>query len=271
VRKNLLGLLFPFLLFPVVALAQEQPAAEPAAVEQPASEQPANEEPASEDPATEEADAIEKKWTTTITPVIWLANTSTKISVGDRSRSVRLSAGDALNNFEAGGSGRLEINNGQWGGFADFFFISLGNEVNAGPRGNIPIEIGVDNFLWQVAGTYRVVNKEDFNLDLLAGARGYSLDVDIDVKPFTGPAGLIQFPGRFASRGISFTDPILGAKAAWKLSDRWGFDLYGDIRLYLPFGGRPWLLHLRKRGSQRRLHRDRLRLQSGLRARRDRV
>jgi opacity protein-like surface antigen len=40
---------------------------------------------------------------------------------------------------------------------------------------------------------------------------------------------VIQFPGKFASRGISFTDPILGAKAAWKLSDRWGFDLYGDI------------------------------------------
>jgi hypothetical protein len=222
VRKNLMGLLFPFLLFPVVASAQEQPAvepvaveqsaseqpavepvaveqsaseqpaAEPVALEQPANEQPANEqpaseeppseEPASEEPATEEADQVEKKWTTTITPVIWLANTSTKISVGDRSRSVRLSASDALSNFEAGGSGRLEINNGQWGGFADLFFISLGNEVNAGPRGNIPIEVGVDNFLWQVAGTYRLVNKEDFNLDLLAGARGYSLDVDIDIK-----------------------------------------------------------------------------------------
>jgi opacity protein-like surface antigen len=223
-RKRLLCLLIPCLLWAMPALAQEQPVAEPPAIEQAAPQEPVTEEPAVEKPAAEE-----QKWTTTLTPVVWLATTTTDVSIGDRSRSVTLRAADALSSFEGGGSARLEANNGQWGGFADLFFISLGNEANVGPLGNIPISLGVDNLLWQVAGTYRVVNKEDFNLDILAGARGYSIDVDVTIEPFTGPAGVLRFPGRFASAGLSFTDPIIGAKAAWKLSDRWDLDLYGDV------------------------------------------
>jgi hypothetical protein len=197
------------------------------------SDQPSVEQPAqpSSAPATEEPDSAEqeRKWSATLTPVIWLATTTTDIQVGDRSRTLVLTAADALGDFQAGGSGRFEVHNGQWGGFADLFFINLENTSNVGPLGNVPLTVAVDNVLWQVAGTYRVVNEDDFDLDVFAGARGYSLDVDVTVEPFTGPAGILSFPGRFASRGLSFTDPILGAKAAWQLSDDWAFDLYGDI------------------------------------------
>ncbi len=184
-----------------------------------------------ETPAVEgEAEASDaKKWEFTLTPVVWLAKTKTDVSVGDRSRSAFMTVGDALGNFQGGGSGRLEATNGKWGGFTDLFFISLGDTTNLGPRGNIPVSIDADNFIWQVAGTYRVVNKEDFDLDILAGARGYSIDLDVNIDPFVGPAGAVRFPGRFASRSLSFVDPIIGAKANWKLSEKWDMDLYGDI------------------------------------------
>jgi opacity protein-like surface antigen len=211
--------------------AQEEPA-QPASTEtsgEPPAETPAETAPNSEtqEPASEEGQA--HPWTVSITPVIWLATTSTDITVGDRSRSLVLTAGDALGDFQSGGTARFEANNGTWGGFADIFFINLEDTNNVGPRGNIPLTIGVDNTVWQVAGTYRVVDKDDFDLDLLAGARGYSIDLDVTVEPFTGPAGVLQFPGRFASRGLSFTDPIIGGKANWQLSEKWAMDFYADI------------------------------------------
>jgi len=217
--KKILWCLIMVLFFaPVAAWAQDQEPAEPAAAEEPA-----------EEVVVSESKDSEGRWTTTLVPVIWLANNTTNITVGDRSRSVTLRADDALSKFQSGGTVRLDVNNGKWGGFADIFFINLEDTKNAGPRGNIPIKMNVDNTVWQVAGTYRVINKEKFDMDVLAGVRGYSLDLDIDVQPFTGPAGVVRFPGRLASTGISFTDPIIGAKAKYLMTDKWGLDLYGDI------------------------------------------
>lgn len=195
--------------------AQEEPA-----------EQPTEEtETESESKESEE----ERRWRTTFTPLLWLANNSTTVSYGDRSRSLTIRAADALSNLEAGGTFRLGVSNEKWGGFADLFFIGLGDTSNVGPLGNIPLRTEVDNTVWQLAGTYRVVDKDNFDLDVLAGIRGYSIDVDVTVQPFTGPAGVLAFPGRSLSRGISFVDPIIGGMATWELSDKWALDFYGDI------------------------------------------
>ncbi len=210
-------------LLPLQALAQDQ-------TTQPTDSTAPTEQTVEQPEATDQTEGENTgKWTTSITPVLWLAKTTSTLSVGDRSRSTTMTAKDALGSFQSGGTVRLEVNNGTWGGFADLFFINLEETSNVGPLGNIPLTVGVDNTLWQIAGTYRVVDKENFDLDLLAGARGYSLDVDVTVEPFTGPAGVLRFPGRFASAGLSFTDPIVGGKAAWKLSDKWALDFYGDI------------------------------------------
>lgn len=212
-------------LFALTGTAWSQQGEEPTAP--PEEAEPAEEQAQPE--VTEVTDEQGNRWTVMVTPVLWLAATKTDIGVGDRSRNVQMSASDALGNFEAGAMGRLEATNGRWGGFADLFFIKLGDESQVGPLGNIPLSINVDNTIWQVAGTYRVVNQDDFDLDVLAGARGYSLDLDVEIKPFTGPAGILRFPGRFRSADISFVDPIIGAKAAWALSERWDFDAYGDV------------------------------------------
>lgn len=214
------------LLWSAPALAQSGDEAQPAAsVSAPESDAPPNDAPAPDD--QDNADA--RKWHVTLTPVLWLANNRTALTVGDRTRVVKMDATEALSGFEAGGSGRLEATNGEWGAFADLFYIRLAKDANVGPQGNVPLSLEGKNFIWQFAGTYRVVNDENFDLDLLAGARGYSVDLDVTVEPFSGPAGVLQFPGRFASRGISFVDPILGAKANVKLSEKWDLDLYGDI------------------------------------------
>jgi hypothetical protein len=171
----------------------------------------------------------EREWKTTFTPLLWLANSDTTIKFGDRSRSTTIRAADALGDLQAGGTFRLAANNGKWGGFADLYFVNLADTTGIGPRGNIPLRTTVDNFVWQVAGTYRAVDKEKFDLDLLAGLRGYSIDITADVQPFTGPAGNIRFAGPALSRGLSFVDPVIGGMAKWELSDKWGLDFYGDI------------------------------------------
>lgn len=194
-----------------------------------AQETPPETEPPAEMTAPEEERSEEREWRASITSVLWLANTDTTLSYRDRSRSTSIRAADALKNFQGGGTFRLGLNNGEWGAFADLFFINLGDTINVGPLGNVPLRTEVDNRIWQVAGTYRLVDKENFEFDLLAGARGYNIDVDVTVEPFVGPGGVFAFPGRSLSRGLDFVDPIIGGMAKWELSEKWAFDMYGDL------------------------------------------
>lgn len=195
-----------------------------------AQEDPADAEQPTEESQTESKESEEgRRWRTSFTPLLWLANNSTTVSYGDRSRTLTIRAADALGDLEAAGTFRLGVSNDEWGAFADLFFIGLGDTSRVGPLGNIPLRTEVDNTVWQVAGTYRLVDKDNFDLDVLAGVRGYSIDVDVTVQPFTGPGGVLAFPGRSLSRGLSFVDPIIGGMAKWELSDKWTLDFYGDI------------------------------------------
>jgi hypothetical protein len=72
-----------------------------------------------------------------------------------------------------------------------------------------------------LAGGYRAVDRGPFFVDLLAGMRIVAIDQDFRLSG----------PNRSFSRGASKTlvDPIIGARMSGPFSDRWGYDLYGDV------------------------------------------
>lgn len=68
-------------------------------------------------------------------------------------------------------------------------------------------------------GGGRVVQNDDFTLDLLAGARAWSVKSSIDIA-----GGLIH-----AAPSKEFVDPILAARANIAIAPRWSAIIYADV------------------------------------------
>lgn len=71
---------------------------------------------------------------------------------------------------------------------------------------------------------HRVASTPEATFDLLAGLRHWNLRASVTVPP-APPV----FPGASASRSRSFTDPILAARANFRLAPGWSALVYADI------------------------------------------
>ncbi len=79
-------------------------------------------------------------------------------------------------------------------------------------------EVDTSTFFATVAGFYRVVPSERVNLDVLAGARVWYVDSEIDLS-----AGLL--PGRSVQDDETWVDPLIGLR--WSTQLGRGFFLAG--------------------------------------------
>jgi len=71
---------------------------------------------------------------------------------------------------------------------------------------------------------YRVAQTPDATFDILGGARHWRVKGEIDVPSIPN-----VFPGAAAERSVSFTDPIIAARANFQLAPGWSGLLYADF------------------------------------------
>ena len=134
--------------------------------------------------------------------------------------------------------GAGEIRKGDFGVFADIYYLDIStDEATPGPLFS-SIEVGTEMLIFTALGSYRVFKNETAQLDALAGLRVWSIDVDLD---FT--AGIL--PARSFSDGDTWVDPVGGVKGSAYLSEHayvtgWamigGFGVSSDF-MWDVFGG----------------------------------
>ena len=115
-----------------------------------------------------------------------------------------------------------EVRYDRFGLLSDFIYLGLDSE-GASP-GPLPLtaDANLKTLIFTVGGSYRVLQSDSVDLDLLAGARLWMLDANLAL---TGPV----IGTRQAGGSETWIDPIVGVAAQIKLGGGFGFKAEGDV------------------------------------------
>ncbi len=147
-----------------------------------------------------------------------------------------------LDNLKFAFMGAFAANNGRWGVLADVIYMDIGSSksgsrdlaiggvIPAGATANLDYDM--KGWVGTLAGTYRVVSRPDYTLDLVAGARVLDIRQTLTWS-FAGNVGSIPLSQRAGTREIDEQnwDAIVGVKGRYAFGDgqRWFVPYYLDL------------------------------------------
>lgn len=172
------------------------------------------------------------EWRFAIAPYFWAAGLSGDVGVfGRQPVHVDMSFSDIFDNLRFGGMTVAEAHNGTWGIFGDFIYVKVkaDESITRSIRG-VPVALAASvetsTFTGTLLGEYRAYSTESVSLDLMAGARIWSVDNEINASLTVDGPPLAAFSG---SDGSTWVDPMIGAKARFNTGTPWFFNGWGMI------------------------------------------
>jgi len=139
--------------------------------------------------ASETEESSSEDWSFSATPYFWAAGLKGTVATTPPLPALDLDAniGTILKNLDYAVASMFELRKGKFGIMTDFLLLNLGVDNSGSPIPGISAAVRVDltSFIVQMAGTYRVIEKEQGWLDLVVGARGWY--VDTHLKAAIGP------------------------------------------------------------------------------------
>lgn len=149
-------------------------------------------------------------WTFTGAAYLWGAGISGEAGVfGIPPQDVDLSFSDILEDLDFAFMGLGEARNGRFVLGLDLTYSKVGSEID-NPRdgpGQIINKANVDTTSWMVTGYggYSIFDTEDVRVDLIGGARFWSINTEIEVD-------FSNLADRTFDDGASWVDPLAGVK-----------------------------------------------------------
>jgi len=168
--------------------------------------------PTEADPGVPAEDSGASEWRFVLRPYMYLSGLSGSITAGPITFPINSSFGDIFDNLRIGGFLGFTAEKGQWGIYSDFQYISLIGESES----RFEMELELENVIGEVDATFRPGG--DTGLKFLAGVRVYSIDQTLRIR------GEPLFKAN-----TTVIDPVVGAHGSWALSNRWHFDMRGDV------------------------------------------
>jgi len=163
----------------------------------------------------------------------WLPSVSGDLQLRPRGPGGEISvdANKIIDSLQFTFMGSFAARKGAWSGFTDVIYLDLDGDKSKSvsvPSGTtrIPfdVDLGINGWIWTLGGSYTFWQNQKSHLDLLAGARLLSLDLDLKL---TGGGPLHR--DRKLSESVDLWDGILGAKGRIALDDRWFLPYYADV------------------------------------------
>jgi hypothetical protein len=159
----------------------------------------------------------EDEWVFTVAPYVWAAGLSGDVAqFGLPEVDVDVTFSDILEHFDIGLMGAAEARNGRFSLAADLLWVKLSDD-KATPHGIIAedVDVTAKTLMLTGAGAYSLIFEESGNLDILAGARLWSVKTELN---FNG--GLLD--GVSADDNSTWVDPVVGLKGRFNI----GSDFY---------------------------------------------
>jgi len=152
-------------------------------------------------------------WKFALSPYMWATSLKGDSTIGAVKSDIDLEFKDIWDNLNVAGMVDFRAERGRWAVQTNLLYANLEADKRVGAS-----KIDVENTLSiaELTGHYLVTD----DLQLLAGARYYDIDLDIDVT------GAVLFS---AGGDESWVDPIVGAVYAIPLNDRFSLKVRGDV------------------------------------------
>ncbi|MEA3232551.1 MAG: hypothetical protein U9Q05_12430 [Thermodesulfobacteriota bacterium] len=156
-------------------------------------------------------------WNFDLAPLyLWAINIEGETGVRGQTAGTEIDFGDIYDNLQGVFTVRFNaIYKQKFGVLVDYNYLNLGKEKETGV---VDLEVSMKTQILNLAATYRLMDGRH-TLDGVAGIRYNVMGVDID---FTGT-------GLNIDEDKDWTDPIIGARYAYQMTDKWTLRLYGDI------------------------------------------
>lgn len=175
-------------------------------------------------------DANAADWNFSFTPYMWATNIHVDAKLDGRQVvDKEIPVSDLMKDLNTIFQGRFETQHGRWGAMADFFGVSLTDEVSGialpSGAGQATLKSDIGMTLIDVAGTYHL--KQDRQaVTFLYGTRLLNNRATVDAK-FNLANGQ-TVPQSYTTEEW-LVDGFLGARYDKRFSRRWSFQAQGDV------------------------------------------
>ncbi len=150
---------------------------------------------------------------------LWLASPTGDVQAGQFAGSrLEVDLGDTLEDFQSGGTLRLEAHHRRgWGLLFDYSSVDFERDpTSPGPT------VGDGDLRQRTVEALlvrRFRSEGGAEWDLLAGARWWGVDLDLELSP-----GAVR-----RSRNVTWVDPVVGLRFSSRPRGEWGLFLRGDV------------------------------------------
>jgi hypothetical protein len=183
------------------------------------------------------------EWKFAATIYAWLPSLNLNSRYPSGGTSITVSESQILDALNFTFMGAFDAQKGRWGIGTDLIYLDLGGSDKKSRNFSVdgdPLPVGVTakasldvtGWLWTTAGYYRAVDKPDYKLDLLAGARMVNLSTDLSWKL----AGDLGDPPILSAKGHSdvsdtIWDGVVGIRGRAMLGadEKWFIPYYVDV------------------------------------------
>ena len=149
---------------------------------------------------------------------VFAAETETRLG----GQTATLSFSEALENLDSTFMGSLSAENGEWGVVLDYMLtdVAFNNETQGLLFGGLEANVETQMLTGYYSRRFRDTN--DFQADLLIGARWFKTDTTLTLLP--GIAAGTSF-----SISDDWVDPVIGIRSRFQLGGKWSGSVLADI------------------------------------------
>lgn len=159
--------------------------------------------------------AQDSGWSFALSPYAWTPGLTSSVETAWGTVEVDKSIGDVLSDLDLAFMGAFEARNGRWSLIADLFYADL-SESRATPLGVLFSQVRIETDVRALSGyvAYRVHENDLVAVDLMAGFRVNSVDLNVSLSP-----GLLQ--GQRFGASETWVDPLIGGRVRLAIADQW--------------------------------------------------
>ena len=160
-----------------------------------------------------------EEWTFTAAIYLWATSIEGDVAAGGNSASIDVPFSELFDDLAGAFMGQFEARKGKWGIRANVFWATVEDSTTGPIGGTIDVEVSL--LIGELTGSFRVVDRGEpekglFTLDAYAGARVYSIEVEITTT--------LAAP----EQSDTWVDPIVGLDAHYRVH-KWLFLARADI------------------------------------------